>query len=52
MFKWLAYSETRQGGFCKVRLVFSRTGGIGCQKLHTLVIKPMDSFKKALEVCL
>ncbi|KAL4126233.1 hypothetical protein QTP88_010459 [Uroleucon formosanum] len=23
--------------------------GIGCQKLHTLVIKPMDSFKKVLE---
>lgn len=52
MFKWLAYSETRQGGFCKVCLVLSKTGGVGCQKLLTLVIKPMDSFKKALEVCL
>lgn len=52
MFNWLAYSETRQGGFCKVCLIFSKTGGTGCQKLYTLVIKPLDIFKKALEVCL
>jgi hypothetical protein len=52
MFKWLAHSEISQGGFCKVCLIFSRTGGFRCQKLYTLVIKPMDNFKKALEVCL
>lgn len=52
LYKWLAYSEIKQGGFCKVCVVFSKIGGIGGQKLCVLVLKPMDSFKKALEVCI
>eukprot|EP00102_Acyrthosiphon_pisum_P023824 XP_016661034.1 PREDICTED: uncharacterized protein LOC107884085 [Acyrthosiphon pisum] len=49
LYEWLAYSEIKQGGFCKVCVVFSKIGGIGGQKLCVLVLKPMNSFKKALE---
>ncbi|KAL4098911.1 hypothetical protein QTP88_023427 [Uroleucon formosanum] len=49
LYKWLAYSEIKQGGFCKVCVDFSKIGGIGGQKLRVLVLKPMDSFKKTLE---
>ena len=52
LYEWLAYSEIKQGGFCKVCVVFSKIGVIGGQKLCVLVLKPMNSFKKALEVCI
>lgn len=32
LYKWLAYSEIKQGGFCKVSVVLSKTGGIDGQK--------------------
>jgi len=32
MFKWLAYSDVKKGGFCKYCVIFQpRGGGQGCQ---------------------
>jgi len=49
-YKWLAYSEIKQSGFCETCVGFSKIDGIGRQKLFVLVVKPMNNFKKALEV--
>lgn len=50
-YSWLAYSEKCQGAFCKYCVVFSRTGGVGNQKLGTLVLDAFKNYKKAIEVC-
>ncbi|XP_060858111.1 52 kDa repressor of the inhibitor of the protein kinase-like isoform X2 [Metopolophium dirhodum] len=49
-YKWLAYSEKYQGAFCKYCVVFSTNGGIGGQKLGTLVLEAFTNYKKAIEV--
>jgi hypothetical protein len=54
LYKWLAYSEIKQGGFCKVCVVFSKIGGIGGQKLYTrenvfMFKKVKDLFKEYYE---
>lgn len=51
-YKWLAYSEKYQGAFCKYCVVFSTNGGIGGQKLGTLVLEAFTNYKKAIEVCI
>ncbi|XP_025412361.1 uncharacterized protein LOC112684865 isoform X2 [Sipha flava] len=47
---WLAYSEKYQGAFCKFCVVFSKVGGVGGQKLGTLVVEAFTNYKKATEV--
>lgn len=49
---WLAYSEKYQGAFCKFCVVFSKVGGVGGQKLGTLVVEAFTNYKKATEVCI
>ncbi|XP_060846074.1 zinc finger MYM-type protein 1-like [Rhopalosiphum padi] len=46
---WLAYSEKYQGAFCKFCVVFSKVGGVGGQKLGTLVVEAFTNYKKATE---
>ncbi|KAG8182921.1 hypothetical protein JTE90_028743 [Oedothorax gibbosus] len=49
-YKWLAYSEYLEGGFCKMCVLFAPTGaGIGNQILKTFVKEPLSKYKKATE---
>lgn len=49
-FNWLAYSEIKQGSFCKYCLLFAKHGGIGSQPLGQLVSTAFTNWKKAKEV--
>ena len=51
-YNWLAYSEKYQGAFCKYCVAFSRIGGVGGQKLGTLVLEAFTNYKKATDVCI
>jgi len=49
-YPWLSYSEEFEGGFCKHCVVFAFAGGIGSQRLGSLVLTPFQNWKKATEV--
>jgi len=49
-FNWLAYSEIKQGVFCKYCLLFAKHGGVGSQPLGQLVSNAFTNWKKAKEV--
>ncbi|KAF0746967.1 zinc finger MYM-type protein 1-like, partial [Aphis craccivora] len=40
VFPWLSYSEKFDGAFCKHCVVFAFAGGIGSQRLGSLVLTP------------
>ncbi|KAL4153370.1 hypothetical protein QTP88_001203 [Uroleucon formosanum] len=48
-FNWLAYSEIKQGVFCKYCLLFAKHGGVGSQPLGQLVSNAFTNWKKAKE---
>ncbi|XP_029342147.1 uncharacterized protein LOC107883657 [Acyrthosiphon pisum] len=51
MFKWLAYSDVKKGGFCKYCVIFQPSGGgQGCQPLKAFVTEPFLNFKKGIEL--
>lgn len=49
-FNWLAYSEFKQGAFCKFCLLFAKGDGVGSQPLGQLVTSAFTNWKKAKEV--
>jgi len=49
-YNWLTYSEKNQGVYCKHRVVFAKTVGMGSQLLRKLVYEAFNAWKKALEV--
>lgn len=49
-FNWLAYSNEKNGTFCKYCVVFARSGGVGNQPLGNLVTVAFNNWKKAKEV--
>ncbi|XP_050065649.1 zinc finger MYM-type protein 1-like [Aphis gossypii] len=49
-YPWLSYSEKLEGAFCKYCVVFAFAGGIGSQRLCSLVLTPFQNWKKATEV--
>jgi len=49
-FNWLAYSNVKNGTFCKYCVLFARNGGIGSQPLGNLVTVAFTNWKKAKEV--
>ncbi|KAL5234734.1 hypothetical protein ACI65C_002144 [Semiaphis heraclei] len=49
LYPWLAYSEIKNGAFCKWCILFAFSGGgIGKQKLGKLVTQPMVKYKDAM----
>ncbi|VVC42990.1 Hypothetical protein CINCED_3A001510, partial [Cinara cedri] len=48
-FNWLAYSNVKNGTFCKYCVLFARNGGIGSQPLGHLVTDAFTNWKKAKE---
>jgi len=49
-YPWLSYSEKFEGAFCKYCVVFAFAGGIGSQRLYSLVLTAFQNWKKATEV--
>ncbi|KAL5232997.1 hypothetical protein ACI65C_000407 [Semiaphis heraclei] len=49
-FNWLAYSNVKNGTFCKYCVLFARNGGIESQPLGNLVTVAFTNWKKAKEV--
>ena len=47
--KWLVYSQTKQGGFCKYCMLFANQI-VGGQRLGTFVSTPFTNFRKATEL--
>lgn len=47
-YKWLAYSKTKSGAFCKYCVLFSQNVGVN-QTLGALCIEQFTSWKRALE---
>ncbi|XP_015376664.1 PREDICTED: zinc finger MYM-type protein 1-like [Diuraphis noxia] len=50
VFPWLSYSEKFNGAFCKHCVVFAFAGGIGSQRLGSLVLTPFQNWKKATDI--
>lgn len=50
-YEWLTYSKELQGGLCKFCVIFGRCeGGTNDVKLGKLVVNPMVTYKKAVEI--
>lgn len=49
-FKWLCYSEVKNGAFCKHCVLFAKSSGVGSQPLGHFVTLPFTNWKKAKEV--
>ncbi|XP_060870536.1 uncharacterized protein LOC132944973 [Metopolophium dirhodum] len=48
-FNWLAYSNVKNGTFCKYCVLFAKNGGVGSQPLGSLVTVAFSNWKKAKE---